>query len=251
MLNVVISYIIYIRYADRTAEGDIFLTMHVQGTDTIPGGNYIYSTNPVFLAMSPAFLTMMGGFTLLPKMEQKLVYMIDSDCGNSTYTDALPSIHGWNSSSLQYQRKLAQVHERLRSVLTPPGQLTMRGDLVRLSPTAITELQGFMKPPARVLNKDVEVGLDGTVTIPDNANEVELEYVGRGAAALQVIIFSSIVAALLSGYVLVKTMQYFSRRLERRYAEVEVSFKIGMRGLPPFPNECHQRQILYDDGVAD
>ena len=217
-------------YADRNSQKDIYLTMHVQGSGSIPAGHYIYSTNPVFLALSPAFLSIVGGFTLLPTMEQKIVYMVDDDCSAST---AGAGMLAGNTSSALYQTKLAQVHKTLQSVLTPPGQLTMRGDLVRLAESTEPTALEFMRPFTRVLNRDVDVGLDGSVTIPDNVEDVELLYEGRTAAALKVIIFSSVVALLISGVVLIKTTQYFTKQLEKRYAEVEVSFKIGLRG------QCH------------
>lgn len=116
-------------YGSRFAERDAYLTIHVPETDEHPGGVFIYSSNSVFLSLSPSFLSIIGGFALLPETEQVMVHFVSDDCGSDTYS---PTGGTWSKDDVRYEERLAQVHATLIRALTPFAQLSMRGKLVRL-----------------------------------------------------------------------------------------------------------------------
>lgn len=120
-------------YGSRTsteADGAIYLTIHVPETDEHPGGVFIYSSNTVFLSLSPSFLAVIGGFALLPRTEQLLAHFVSDDCDGNTYNPATGA--KWSKDDLRYEERLAQVHAALIRALTPDMQLSIKGKLVRL-----------------------------------------------------------------------------------------------------------------------
>lgn len=277
-----------------------------QETDEVPGGVYVYSSNPIFLDLSPPFLAIVGGFQLLPKIEQVLVHFVSDDCAAengtrlaaATYPAGKP-LRRWqniSSSDPEFQKKLAQVHSRLIGALSPPmdwigKQLQLRGSLVRIDSTA--PYAGLLHPKYWMLNPDVEVGMDGTVTTHEtqdagtfsqgatttttstttttaascsffndqdactnakdgaasycmwNDNEQfcyhenepqveiivsELEYQGQHQETVDVVIIACCVALLIGTFFLYHVAEFGKQRLKKRYAEAEISYKMGKRG---------------------
>ena len=241
---------------------DILLTMHVVGTDTIPGGVYTYVSRSVYLSLSPTFLVLVGGYPLLPPMKQMLVHFVSEDCNPITYDSSIRSHDGvWNKSSLVYQEKLAQIHHRLREALTPGGaaewgaQMALKGELVRHSyyryesrdnddkGVAIDMEDAYdgkrkhsfkgwwLHPKYMQLNANVQVNEKGSVTFPGGDTNSEVEYIGQHLPAVTVV-YLTIIAGALFGFVLEWYFFKWARgKLRERFKESEISYRIGMRGL--------------------
>ena len=149
------------KYGSVASTVDVILTIHVVETDEVPGGVYIYTTNPILLSISPPFLAMIGGFQLLPTIEQMLVHFVSDDCSSlnetllqaATYPEGQP-LRRWGTmdyADAVYQKKLAQVHSRLIGALSPPmdwmgKQLSLKGALVRVDDTGYDLLPPNHKP---------------------------------------------------------------------------------------------------------
>lgn len=262
------------KYGDRAAFDDAYITIYVTETDEHPGGVFLYSSNPVFLALSPAFLGVVGGFALLPHREQVLVHLVSDDCDADTYS---PAGTKWTADTPRYQEQMAQVHAVLTRSLRPPAQLSLKGKLVRVpterenhalckdrydqygngtmaayvtanstSPVKHSKKKSKNKtsknkaksckwalfhPQYQVLNPDVDVALDGTIEYTgDEELEAEAFYEGMHMQAMQVVLFSVLVAGILGTVGMVLIMKDAKKKLIKKYNEQALSFKLGMKG---------------------
>jgi hypothetical protein len=64
-----------------------------------------------------------------------------------------------------------------------------------------------------MLNSEVQVGLDGTVTIPDGTEKLELPYEGQNEKAKDVMILACIMSALVGSFLLFNLGKWYGALL--------------------------------------
>ena len=228
------------RVESDTAQNDVMLVLHVQGSHDVPPGVYIYTSRSIFLLISPPFLTMVGAGALLPDVVQHTLYFTSGGCGPELDEGTRSSAGVWNVSSRGYQERIAQIHYQIKRAVLPVAQLDLRGTLVRVGSNS----HGLLHGDYAVLKPGIAVSADGEVTWPDvavddtaatptdTAHVAEEAFEGRYEDARDVVILSFVVALLASFYACWSILRAFKQVIIRRYDELKLRFQLGVRGIP-------------------
>lgn len=142
--------------------------MKIKDTGNIPGGVYIYTSRTMYLNIDPAYLMLTSGMTLVPEIVTIQVDFavgaqscnIDGHTSMSTYVDS--DINSEESVVIAASSAhRAQIYSLLEKMLTPKGQKTLKGALVRLGGENV--VPGYQYE-FFILKRSVFVGNDGVIS---------------------------------------------------------------------------------------
>lgn len=113
-------------YGDRTATGQLFLSIDVEGSSGVPPSRWLFVTREAFLVLDPALLAFLTGGLLLPTIKREKVRFADNDCafGGHAPTD--------EELSLQHGRIFDHLQRALKSSGYDRGTIRSGSALVRL-----------------------------------------------------------------------------------------------------------------------
>ena len=128
-------------------KADLFLTVVIGSGPGLPASSFVYTTRPMLFTMvDPAYMALVGASSLLPTLK---TVSIGFTYGPEFYTDGgmnldalVPQTGPYadarsNGAVITYRDLLKlQTYEQLGTALTPSGQSSLKGLLVRIAPDA-------------------------------------------------------------------------------------------------------------------
>lgn len=241
-----------IKYGDRNENHhDVYLNVIADRGPLVADDYFVYSSRPVLLtSMNPALLKMVGANALVPDI---LTVTVHFNLGPEFYQnetidlDAVVPTSGDNADirvdgiNITYRELIkVQTYAQLTQALTPPGQLLIKGKLVR-----ITEHDGSgagARHKFYTLADGLRVDSAGFITqygISNNYDEdatyftpaliVETEYVGLYDDGLWVIGLNIAIASILALMLFFAASTYTKALIRMRHREHHIAAATNSR----------------------
>lgn len=240
-------------YGHRNNERDIYLNIIADRGPTVGTEYFVYSSRIAFLtSLTPAILKMVGASALLPDMDTVYIHFtlgpefydadpVDLDAIVPTSgPDADPRVEGINCT---YRTMIQiQTYAQLQTALTPPGQLALKGQLVRIQKSDGSDFGSGSRLKHFAMADDITVDNAGVITqfgIADNFDQdnfttlpliAEVEYVALQSDGVLVIALNFAISIILGSAIFCVGSTYAKDRIRARYRANTVSKKVLATG---------------------